>query len=167
MLAVCIGLMILMVAVPSLSGVFAEQQLHESYNRFLDLAQAAQMRAMSEHEPYVLRWSDNTIQLESLSAAAMTDSSDTSGSGSTSNATPAADSSPTPSGPTSFNMENGESLNITFPAALDEVQDQTWTFWPTGTCEPASVTYEGPHGTWQADFDPLTCVPTLKKDLPQ
>ncbi len=163
MLAVCIAVIIMTIAVPSLSGVFAEQQLHQSYDRFIDLAQMAQTKASSEHQPYILKWSDNQVALEPASAEAQTDA----GSIGNSNATPTPAPTDSPAAGTTISFGSGESFEVNFPAALAQVQDKEWTFWPTGTCEPASVTYKGPHGTWQADFDPLTCVPTLKKDLPQ
>ncbi|MGC3990371.1 MAG: hypothetical protein QM796_11960 [Chthoniobacteraceae bacterium] len=165
MLAVCIGLLVVTIAVPSITGVFAEQQLHQSYDQFIDLAQTAQTRAMDEHQAYVIKWDDQTLTLEP--AAAISEVEATQGGSVAGTPTPTPTPTSSPTGITSISIQSGELYDVTFPAALESVDQKQWTFWPTGTCEPASITYKGAHGTWQADFDALTCAPTMKKDLPQ
>jgi len=53
-------------------------------------------------------------------------------------------------------LEHGSALTLTLPAALTKKPAGEWIFWPTGTCEPATVHYEGRAGTWTANYSSLT-----------
>jgi len=55
-----------------------------------------------------------------------------------------------------FSLERGTVLTLTLPAALTSKPAGQWIFWPTGTCEPASVRFAGRAGTWTANYSPLT-----------
>jgi hypothetical protein len=135
MLAVLIGVIILTLAVPSVSGLFAEQRLQKSFDRFDDLVREAQQRSMTERRAYVLGWQKEAIVLrpevlkgdedEDLEVARL-------------------------------DCEDGEAFAATFPAALEKKPDPVWVFWPSGTCEPALIAYEGKAGKWTATYDPLT-----------
>jgi prepilin-type N-terminal cleavage/methylation domain-containing protein len=140
MLAISIAIIILLMAMPSLSGIASERRLRESFERFDALARKAQLKAVSEQRPWVMVWQPEAILLQPHE--------------------------PTPE----ERLSGGEGLNETFPITEDEkwtVQrpasllpapetPQEWTFWRSGTCEPVLVTYEGLEGWWTAQYHPLT-----------
>ena len=65
-----------------------------------------------------------------------------------------------------FKLAKGEVLNLSLPAALAKPAGQ-WIFWPSGTCEPATVQFGGNAGSWTADYSPLTVRPELKIYAPR
>ena len=140
MLAIAIAVIILMMALPSLSGISAEKKLRESFEKFDAMAQKAQLKAVSEQRPWVLVWQPTEILLQPAE--------------------------PTPE----ERMEGGQAATESFPigeedkwtlerpaALLPPAQTPAeWIFWRSGTCEPIKVTYEGPEGWWTAQYNPLT-----------
>ena len=64
MLAVAIAVIILMMAVPSLSGLSSERQLQETFERFDSLARKAQLNAVREQRAWVLVWQKGVILLQ-------------------------------------------------------------------------------------------------------
>src|SRR5437588_289644 len=46
-------------------------------------------------------------------------------------------------------------------ALLAEKYPAEWIFWPSGTCEPAIVRFQGPAGSWTANYSPLTARPEI------
>ena len=60
-----------------------------------------------------------------------------------------------------FALERGSTLTLTLPAALTKKQPGEWIFWPTGTCEPAVVQYQGRAGKWTQNYSPLTGLGVL------
>ena len=50
---------------------------------------------------------------------------------------------------------------LRLPAALDKGPFADWTFWPSGTCEPANVQFKGPEGTWEVNYEPLAGRPQI------
>ena len=60
-----------------------------------------------------------------------------------------------------FDLGYGTVLKLTLPAALSNKPAGEWVFWPTGTCEPAVVHFEGRAGTWTANYSPLTAYGEL------
>ena len=132
-IAVAILVVVLMMAVPSLSGVIADRRLRASLDQFNGLVRQAQERSVNEHRPYLIVWgkSEVTVQPEVF----------------------AKDEEKAPVA--TFALEHGTILTLTLPAAMGKTAGE-WIFWPTGTCEPASVHYEGRAGTWTANYSPLT-----------
>ncbi|HJT82130.1 MAG TPA: prepilin-type N-terminal cleavage/methylation domain-containing protein, partial [Chthoniobacterales bacterium] len=53
-LAVFILMLVLMLAVPSLSGVLADQRLRRSLNRFNELVNTAHEQSVAEHRSYLV-----------------------------------------------------------------------------------------------------------------
>jgi prepilin-type N-terminal cleavage/methylation domain-containing protein len=133
-IAVAIMATLLLMAVPSLHGVLADRHLRASLDGFNKLVRAAQERSVSEHRAYLLVWTDKNVYLqpEAFTKDDSQDSLET------------------------FNLERGEVLTLTLPAALTSKKPGEWIFWPTGTCEPAIVQFTGRAGTWTANYSPLT-----------
>lgn len=140
MLAVVIAVIIMSVAVPSMRGLREERMLRESYSKIETLVYKAQSNAITQQRTWVLVWEKGQILLQP--------------------------DSPTPEERQSGGAEGGETLTIAEdekitlvrPAALLPAKEVLgeWPFWRSGTCEPVTVSYEGPAGSWTAQFNPLT-----------
>ena len=140
MLAVAIAIIILMMALPSLSGISAERRLRETFEKFDAFARQAQIKAVSEQRSWVMVWQPEGIILQP--------------------------DAPTPEELQAGGADGGEPIpvgedekwTLTRPATLLPPQQtpQEWIFWRSGTCEPVLVTYEGPDGWWTAQYNPLT-----------
>lgn len=140
MLAVAIVLIVLLVAMPSVSGINSDRALRAKFEQFDAMARKAQLKAVSEQRPWVLVWQPEAILLQP--------------------------NEPTPEERMNGGAEAAESLPIgeeeTWtlhrPASLVPAQQtpREWVFWRSGTCEPVDITYEGPEGWWRAVYHPLT-----------
>ena len=133
-IAVAIMATLLLMAVPSLEGVLADRRLRASLDAFNNLVRQAQERSVSEHRAYLIVWTDKNVFVQ---PEAFTKEDD---------GQPLA----------TFDLERGTALTLSLPAALSKKQPGEWIFWPTGTCEPAVVHFEGRAGTWTANYSPLT-----------
>ena len=133
-IAVAIMATLLLMAVPSLEGVLADRRLRASLDGFNNLVRQAQERSVSEHRAYLIVWTDKNVFVQ---PEAFTKEDD---------GQPLA----------TFDLERGTVLTLSLPAALSKKQPGEWIFWPTGTCEPAVVHFEGRAGTWTANYSPLT-----------
>lgn len=140
MLAVAIAVIIMAVAIPSMSGLSSERQLRDTFEQFDALARKAQIRSVSEQRSYVLVWQPGAILLqpneptpEERMGGAETDSEQ-------------------------IAIGESEKWTLERPASLLPPADTPaeWIFWRSGTCEPVFVTYEGPYGWWRAQYNPLT-----------
>jgi prepilin-type N-terminal cleavage/methylation domain-containing protein len=140
MLAISIAIIILLMALPSLSSIAAEKRLRESFEKFDAMAQKAQLKAVSEQRAWVLVWQPEGILLQPHEP--------------TPEERLAGDAAATES----FPISEEEKWTVSRPAALlPPVQTPAeWIFWRSGTCEPLIVTYEGPEGWWTAQYNPLT-----------
>ena len=133
-LAVFILLLLLALAVPSLTGVLADRQLKRSLDGFNNLVRRAQERSVVERRPYVIVWSKKNVvarpevfaEDEEVKATA------------------------------EFALGRGEVLKLSLPVALTDKHPAEWIFWPSGTCEPAIVQFKGRSGSWVANYAPLT-----------
>ena len=132
-IAVSILTVVLMMAVPSLSGVIADRKLRASLDRFSDLVRQAQERSVNEHRPYLIVWGKSEVSVQPEAFAKDEEKA------------PVA----------AFALEQGTVLTLSLPAAMSRTAGE-WIFWPTGTCEPATVHYEGRAGTWTENYSPLT-----------
>jgi type II secretory pathway pseudopilin PulG len=141
MLAIAIAIAVVLgVAIPSVRGYSRERRLQETFEKFDALARKAQLQAVSGQRARTLIWQRNMISLQP--------------------------DKPTPEERQEggedlredFAVSEDESYTLTRPAALLAPKDTPgeWTFWRSGTCEPALITYSGPDGTWTAQYDPLT-----------
>ncbi len=133
-IAVAILSVVLLMAVPSLSGVIADRKLRASLDSFNNLVRQALERSVNEHRSYLIVWGkdDVTVQPEAF----MKDEEK--------------------KAVATLALENGSALTLTLPAAMKPKPPGEWIFWPTGTCEPATVKFEGRPGTWTANYSPLT-----------
>ena len=138
-LSIFILLMLLALAVPSLSGVIANRRLKQSLDSFNQLVRQAQERSVTERRAYLIVWGKSSVVLkpeiftkdEEEKATAV------------------------------LRLPKGSWIKVSLPAALIGKPPAEWIFWPSGTCEPAIVQFRGPAGTWTADYSPLTAQPEL------
>ena len=138
-LSIFILLLILLLAVPSLSGVIANKRLKQSLDGFNQLVRQAQERSVIERRAYLIAWGKNSVVLR-----------------------PEVFGKDEEEKPTAvFRLARGSWIKISLPAALTDKTPAEWIFWPSGTCEPATVRFGGPAGTWTADYSPLTALPEL------
>jgi type II secretion system protein H len=132
-IAVFILLLIMMIAVPSLNGVLADNRLRRSLDEFNRLVRQAQERSVNERRPYLLVWGRDLISLRPLAAKKDETESEV-----------------------TFPLRKGNSFVLTLPAALVETPPAEWIFWPSGNCEPAVISFKGVDGSWTANYSPLT-----------
>ena len=133
-ISVVILIIIMMLAVPSISGVLADRRLRRSLDQFNSMVRQAQERSITERRSYLLAWGDGKVGLrpEALQRGE--------------------DRAPT----VLWKLAKSESFKVTFPAALVEEPPAEWVFWPSGNCEPAVVSYHGNDGSWSASYNALT-----------
>jgi prepilin-type N-terminal cleavage/methylation domain-containing protein len=135
MMAIVIGLLLMSIAVPSVTGLMREQKLKRSFEEFDDFVRTAQTRAVSDGHTFVMVWEESGITLDPLEPAATSDEQ---------------------KAPEQFSFADGATWTLARPAALMKKPVWEWPFWRSGACEPAIVSYEGPAGTWSAEYNGLT-----------
>src|SRR6266480_181553 len=133
-IAVAILTIILLMAVPSLEGVFTDRKLRASLDGFNSLVREAQERSVSEHRAYLIVWGDRDVTVRPEAFARDEERKAVA----------------------TFSLEHGSTLTLSLPAALTKKQPGEWIFWPTGTCEPAVVRFEGHAGKWTEIYSALT-----------
>ena len=138
-LAVFIMMLLLLLAVPSLNGVLADRRLRSSLNGFNDLVRQAQERSVKEQRSYLIAWADEKVLLR---PEAFTKDEEA-------------------KAIAEFGLGRGDVLKLILPAALMKNPPGEWIFWPSGTCEPATVEFKGPAGSWKATYSALTARPEL------
>ena len=138
-LSIFILLLLLLLAVPSLSGVIADRRLKQSLDGFNQLVRQAQERSVTERRAYLIVWGKSSVLLRPEFFTKDEEEKATS----------------------VFGLPKGSWLKVSLPAALTDNPPAEWIFWPSGTCEPARVQFKGPAGTWTADYSPLTAQPEL------
>jgi hypothetical protein len=112
----------------------ADRHLRESLDEFNKLVRQAQEHSVAEHRAYLLVWTDKNVFLQPEAFAKDEDQTALA----------------------RFELGHGTLLTLTLPAALSNKPAGEWIFWPTGSCEPAIVSFKGPAGTWTANYSPLT-----------
>jgi len=132
-------LLILLLAVPSFTGVIANRRLKQSLDGFNQLVRQAQERSVTERRAYLIVWGKNSVLLRPEVFAKGEEEKPTAALG----------------------LSKGSWIRISLPAALLGKPPAEWIFWPSGTCEPATVQFRGPAGTWTANYSPLTAQPEL------
>jgi type II secretory pathway pseudopilin PulG len=138
-LSIFILLLILVMAVPSLSGVIANNRLKQSLDNFNQLVRQAQERSVTERRAYLIVWGKNSVLLRPEVFAEGEEEKPT----------------------TVLALSKGSWIRVLLPAALTGKPPAEWIFWPSGTCEPATVQFRGPAGAWTANYAPLTAQPEL------
>jgi type II secretory pathway pseudopilin PulG len=144
-IAVFVVLLLLGMAVPSLSGVLADKRLHRSLNRFNVLVREAHERSLAEHRAFLIVWNDSEILLRP--AVFLKTEEHTS-----------IDSIP---------IGRSEKWHVEFPAALTKKPLPEWIFWESGVCEPLRIGFAGANGSWMAEYSPLTALSELVSYAPQ
>ena len=138
-LSIFILLLLLMLAVPSLSGVIANRRLKQSFDSFSQLVRQAQERSVTERRAYLIVWNKSSVLLR-----------------------PEVFTKNEEGKPTAvLRLPKGSWIKVSLPAALMGKPPAEWIFWPSGTCEPATVQFGGPAGAWTANYSPLTAQPEL------
>jgi type II secretory pathway pseudopilin PulG len=133
-LSIFILMLLLMLAVPSMTGVIASRRLKQSLDGFNNLVSQAHERSVTERRPYIIVWAKNSVLVR-----------------------PEAFAEDEEVKPTAvFSLNNGTLLRLSLPAALAANHPPEWIFWPSGNCEPATVQFKGPAGFWTANYSPLT-----------
>ncbi|HWL53524.1 MAG TPA: hypothetical protein VNQ90_13895 [Chthoniobacteraceae bacterium] len=138
-LALFIALLVIGVALPSLAGLQYYRQAEASFHAFDALAQQARELSIRERHPYLLVWEKERIALRRDDR-----------------------SEEEPLEAIDYDEKTMPQLELT--AALSTRPAPVWTFWPGGTCEPATVTRPGERkkGGWQAIYHPLTASATVQ-----
>lgn len=132
-IAILIAVMIILAAVPSISGLLAEQRAKKLFTQFDDLARKAATKAVAERRAYALVWDDSGVTMRPLAPADHKEA-------------------------TGERVDFGKRLapDLFLTAALAKDPPRIWTFWPTATCEPATVICHITDAPWTAVYDPLT-----------
>jgi prepilin-type N-terminal cleavage/methylation domain-containing protein len=138
-LAIFILLLILVLAVPSFSGVIANRRLKQSLDEFNNLVRQAQMLSVTERRPYLIVWGKNNVMVRPEAFAEDEEAK----------------------AKAEFRLSRGSTLKLSLPVALAQKYPAEWIFWPSGTCEPAIVRFQGPAGSWTANYSPLTGQPEI------
>jgi type II secretory pathway pseudopilin PulG len=133
-LAIFIGVIILMSAVPSIKGVLDDQRAKKLFNQFDSLAKDAASRAVTERRAYALEWDDSGVTMRPLEPANIDEAR----------------------GGDRVDFGERQAPDLLLPAALMKDPPKIWTFWPTGTCEPATIVCKLTNSPWTATYDPLT-----------
>ncbi|MBA3962108.1 MAG: prepilin-type N-terminal cleavage/methylation domain-containing protein [Chthoniobacterales bacterium] len=136
-ISVFILLIIMLLAIPSVSGVLADRRLQRSLAAMNDMVHQGQERAVHERRPYLIVWQKNSIVLRA-------ESGDVS-------AAPVAQ----------LARDKAHVFLLRLPAALEKDPLAQWIFWPSGTCEPANVRFQGADGNWEVNYAPLTARPDI------
>ena len=138
--SIALVLLILALALPALDGMFAAGRLQKSMETFDTFVAQARERSMAEGRVYVLSWDKQKIRMsadgpprEDLDAIEQV-----------------------------FTPGDAESYSLLLPSAIEKEPAPEWTFWPTGTCEPATVLYKGPSGSWELRYSALSARPTIR-----
>ena len=132
-------MLLLMLAVPSFTGVIANRRLKESLDGFNNLVRQAQERSVTERRPYLIVWGNNNVVVRPEAFAEDEDAK----------------------AKAEFRPSRGSTLRLSLPVALMEKYPAEWIFWPSGTCEPATIRFQGPAGSWTANYSPLTGRPEI------
>jgi len=132
-------MLLLLLAIPSLRGVFTNRRLKSSFDRFNGLVREAQERSVTERRSYLIVWRKDNMILRPETFA----------------------KGEKPEPIAQFPLGRGEVLKLSLSAALKKKYPAEWIFWPSGTCEPATVQFESPAGFWTANYSPLAVQPEL------
>lgn len=133
-IAVFVMLLMLALAIPSLNGVLRDRRLRRSLDGMNKLVALAQERSVSERRPYLISWEKDSLVLHPENFGK--------------------DEARAPT--STIRLRNGDAFWLKLTAALDDDPPGDWVFWPSGTCEPAMVSFKGVDGAWTARYSPLT-----------
>jgi hypothetical protein len=132
-------MLLLLLAVPSLNGVLADRRLRRSLNSFNNLVRQAQERSVADRRSYLIIWDKDHVLLRPEAFAKGEEIKPTA----------------------EFQLDREDAMKLALSAALTKNPAAEWIFWPSGTCEPATVQFKGAAGSWTANYSPLTARPEL------
>src|SRR2546423_4732192 len=136
-ISVFILMLLLLLAIPSITGVMADRRLQRSLDAMNQIVREAQERSVHERQPYLIVWQKDSVLLRP-EAVEKADA-------------PVA----------TLTLDKGHAYLLRLPAALASNPLAQWIFWPSGTCEPANVSFKGPDGSWEVNYSPLTARPEI------
>lgn len=136
-LAIVIGIILLSMAVPSIHGLFQRRELERSFADFDRLVRRARQHALQERVSCSLFWEKQALVLRDAEYGGREIAR--------------------------LELPKDEVYALDLPAALVKKPEPIWTFWPTGSCEPAKVVFRSQSLTWVATYDPLTVRATLEE----
>jgi prepilin-type N-terminal cleavage/methylation domain-containing protein len=140
-ISIFILLLVLTLAVPSLTGVLADRRLRRSLDEFNNLVYQARERSVSEHRAYLVVVNTKTIEVRPEVFVKGDE----------------------PASAATLQLARTDGVKLTLPAALTKDPPAEWIFWPSGTCEPAVVQFISRNGTWTANYSALSARPQLTK----
>ena len=137
-LAILIALMVMAVAVPSITTALGESPSRKAFATLDGMVQEAHSRSVGEQRNYVLVWGrDGSVLLRPETPANRVEAE----------------------GLQRWKIPKTETLSLRLPAALPaqgSTPEAVWTFWAAGACEPAEVHYKGSAGAWSASYNPFS-----------
>jgi type II secretory pathway pseudopilin PulG len=138
-ISVFILMILMLLAIPSVQGVLADRRLQRSLTSMNQIVLQAQEHSVKERRPYLIVWQKDAIVLRP-EALAKSDGE-----------VPVAQ----------LSLDKAHRFSLKLPAALEKDPPAEWIFWPSGTCEPANVSFAGRDGTWEVNYAPLTARPSI------
>lgn len=172
MMVIAIISVVFLLALPSIQSLFDDQALQSRIREFHKFVLKARLASMTSGQKAVMYWTEEEIRLEMAPRYEPEDFSVNSAEGLEASieerlAAEAAalekddqeGSEPQP-GTMSFPLNPGHVYSLKLPSRLlkleaDKESPPRWAFWPSGTCEPADVSYQGPDGFWTLRYNPL------------
>lgn len=143
LLAMLIGMLLIAITVPSITGMMREEKLKKVFLEFDTFVQQAQLKAVKDRKTYVLIWEEHGVHFQTLDP--MKDDK-----------APSGDETGELADLSGFSFADKTTWVLERPAALVKNPVWEWPFWRTGLCESVRVRYEGPEGMWVADYNGLT-----------
>ena len=144
-LAIFILMLMLLLAVPSLTGVLADRRLRRSLDDFNKLVYRAHERSIMDHRPYLIVINEKSVEVR---PEVITKEDD-------------------PEPVAELPLDRRDAIKLSLPAALIKDPPPEWIFWPSGACEPATVEFSNRNGSWAATYSPLTARPEVSKYAPK
>ena len=141
-IAIAIVMMMIGVAIPSLSGILNETKDASRFGSFDQMVQEAHTRSLTEQRPYVMVWTKKSVVLR---ADEITEKG----------ASPVVQQ---------WAIEKNESVVLDLPAALVKRPEAVWTFWPSGVCEPAKIFYKSKAAKWSATYNAFTAQAVMHNE---
>jgi hypothetical protein len=134
-------MILMLLAIPSVQGVLKNRRLQRSLDSMNKLVLQAQQHSVQERRPYLIVWQKDDIILRPE----------------------AGDQGESDKPLATLVLDKGHTFLLRLPAALEKDPLSQWIFWPSGTCEPANVSFKGPDGSWEVNYSPLTARPTIAR----
>ncbi len=138
-ISVFILMLLMLLAIPSVSGVMADRRLQRSLDAMNQIVRQAQEQSVKERRPYLIVWQRDNVILRPEAPD------------------PGESAAPV----ASLALDQGHAFLLRLPAALEKDPPAQWIFWASGTCEPANVSFKGPDGSWEVNYSPLTAAPSI------